>query len=542
MIATDNATFNVLHEPWIPTRSLAGEVMERGILNTLLHAHELSAIEDASPAIQFGLYRLLIAFVMDAYALKEQEDLEELLNTRAFDQQILEQYLTKCGNCFDLFDAERPFLQVAGDPAEESSTTSIAALFQHIPSGSNVNHFHHGLDADQGASPAVCARGLTAIAPFMTAGGQGKSPSINGAPPWYLLVRGRDLFETIVLNCCALPMPWLIDFGLPCWRALEPVQPKLQVSMFSLLQGLTWQPRTVRLIADENGRCTYGGTQCEVLVRQMQFSAGLRAVIEGGRWVDPNAAYRITEKGRFPMRPSEGRELWRDTGPLTLLQQKDSPGDAKVRFERPLLVSQFAKIHEDGALPIDRPLLIECYGLRTDNMKVFEWQQEQLQIPVDVLRHPKAGVQVQAAMDLAEKIDYVIRESLKKAYPREGKGNDKAFDVLITSVKRIYWDRLRPRFDGEFLALVANQASGDIDADSKLAAQWFKILEVEAWRSLDGTLDDLDGNAQSLRRQVEARDCFYNLMNRCRPGSKDTVGKSTKKAGSKAKVTAKGKS
>ena len=83
-------------------------------------------------------------------------------------------------------------------------------------------------------------------------------------------------------------------------------------------------------------QCTYSGCESSVLVRKIHFGPGLRAVIEKGSWIDPSVAYRIDEKGRKPLRPTEGRQIWRDTGPLALLREKDFAGDAPIRFERPL--------------------------------------------------------------------------------------------------------------------------------------------------------------------------------------------------------------
>ena len=42
------ASFNVLHDPWIPIVDMKGERRELGVLDTLRHAHELRAVSDAS--------------------------------------------------------------------------------------------------------------------------------------------------------------------------------------------------------------------------------------------------------------------------------------------------------------------------------------------------------------------------------------------------------------------------------------------------------------------------------------------------------------
>ncbi|MBL8065520.1 MAG: type I-E CRISPR-associated protein Cse1/CasA, partial [Chthonomonadaceae bacterium] len=65
-------TFNVLTEPWIPVIRLDGTRDELGILPCLEQAHELREIRDPSPIIEFGLYRLLVAFVLDALVMADK--------------------------------------------------------------------------------------------------------------------------------------------------------------------------------------------------------------------------------------------------------------------------------------------------------------------------------------------------------------------------------------------------------------------------------------------------------------------------------------
>ncbi|HEU4752670.1 MAG TPA: type I-E CRISPR-associated protein Cse1/CasA, partial [Armatimonadota bacterium] len=199
---TRMASFNVLTEGWIPVTRPDGGREELGILETLRRAHEFAAIRDPSPLVEFGLHRLLVAFVLDALAEAGSApeyplDLKDLLRAGRFDAPLLENYARKCGDVFDLFAPERPFLQTAGAAGGEKP---LAALYPAVPSGTNVHHWHHEVESAMTARPAGAARLLTTLAPFMTAGGAGLSPSINGAPAIYALPTGDSLFETLVLN------------------------------------------------------------------------------------------------------------------------------------------------------------------------------------------------------------------------------------------------------------------------------------------------------------------------------------------------------
>ncbi len=499
-------SFNVLIQPWIPVQSDLG-VIELGILDVLAKAYEFDAILDPSPLVQFGLYRLLITFIMDAYDIQEFNQLEDLLQAGRFEMDRISEYVYKCGNCFDLFDHERPFLQSPADPKLDKEAKSIANLFQHLPTGTNAIHFHHVAENGQAYGPGVCARGLCTIAPFMTSGGSGYAPSINGVPPWYTLIRGHSFFETLVLNCICDPLPYGLDrMTPPTWRENENVYSK-DVTHASLLEGLTWQPRRIRLLPGHGGICSYAGREENVLVSEMIFSPGFKARV-GETWTDPQVAYGISEKGRRSVRPQEERELWRDTGPLLLLQEKEYRGAKKIRFEKPLVVTQFRQLAMERIIDSKRSIIVEAYGAQTDKMKFFEWRFDRLVLPAGLYNEEWAGSLVQDAVDQADLVAYFLGKALKKAYPREGKSNKAAFDDAISNCKRAFWDVLRHEFN-RFLDDLSTHGRNDIDRYSKYIAKWRVVLRDRAVDALEEVLDDLDADAGALERQVAARDSFY---------------------------------
>ena len=60
------ASFDILRKPWVPVLDAAGQKTELGLLETLERAHELQAIQTASPMEEYSVYRFLIVFLMDA--------------------------------------------------------------------------------------------------------------------------------------------------------------------------------------------------------------------------------------------------------------------------------------------------------------------------------------------------------------------------------------------------------------------------------------------------------------------------------------------
>lgn len=69
-------SFDVLAEPWIPVRDQEG-IHDVSVLQALEHATEYLEISDVSPQYEFGIYRMLFAFLMDAYRPSRQWDIED---------------------------------------------------------------------------------------------------------------------------------------------------------------------------------------------------------------------------------------------------------------------------------------------------------------------------------------------------------------------------------------------------------------------------------------------------------------------------------
>lgn len=523
-------TFNILTDPWLPVQTRDRGLQEMGLLHVLEQAHNLDSLVDPAPPIQLGLYRFLIAFLMDALVLRELEDLTAILEQGRFDLAEITRYVDREGTQrFDLFDDLHPFLQSRGkDPKEPKS---VAQLFFHLPSGNNVMHFHHMREDQHAIAPAVCARALCAIAPFMIEGGPGFSPSINGTPPWYVLIRRESLFQTLLLNTYLATDIGLRQGGVAPWRSNQPVVPKQELPCRTLMEGLTWRPRYVRLLPGEGGTCTYSGRPSSILVRKVFFDRGFKFV--GTNWTDPQVAYRTTDKGRLSLRPQEDRQLWRDTGPLLLLREGDYTGKkGRVRFSRPAVIDQLRQFQAPGFRDGPGWEVFEVYGVRADQAKIFEWQYDRLALPQGVGENPLAGSQVQQAIETADQVASCLREAVKQAYPnhrkgdrkKKGDGNTIALDRLIRRAQSRYWSMLERWFSEEFLEALANQDFNDSAAIAALTSEWNEKLRKEGWDSLVEVVDPLDADAEALERQQKALDYYRRgvgkLLDRSEPGKK----------------------
>ena len=503
-------SFDLRVEPWIPVVRLDGRRDELGLVETLLQAAELREVSDPLPTVEFGLYRLLVAVVLDIFQPAGLAELTELFDSGAFDEQKIRRYFEEqYPDRFDLFHPKFPFLQSAD--MEDEAARPLAGLLHPIPSGTNANHFHHRNESDFGVCPAVAARLLTTIAPFTTAGGAGLSPSINGAPPWYVLPRGATVFDTLCLNVPAAESGFYEQAvrGLPpAWARTNPVTATRR-NEAGLVESMTWQPRRIQFLAGDRGVCSLQRGESAIIVREMRFKAGFGVDFP---WTDPNAAYATRSDKVVILRPQEERPVWRDTGPLLLLRKNSYESqDGKVRFERPAVISQFVESLRSGWRKKDDLSDVVIYGMRTDmKMKIFEWHREVLSLPTGFAWASNSLGAAQSEMECADGVAFALKQAVKRAYPREGAGNSNAYNRLVASAQSNFWESLRQAFD-ELLVSIS-QASED---SMRLSAvrQWRTEVQKCAWASLDDAIGDLDTDSDALERATNSRRVFAGKLN-----------------------------
>ena len=502
--------YDLCAEPWIPVLCPDGAMQDVNLRTALTSAHQFLEIRDPIPTVEFGLYRLLVALVLDIFHPEDTEALGEMLDAGKFDEASIDRYFAQYADRFELFHPVYPFLQTGG--MEQQDVKPLSGLLPLIPSGTNALHFHHAHESDFAVCPAAAARLLTMIAPFMTAGGAGLSPSINGAPPWYVLITGASLFETLCLNTCVVNLAQASGDAPPAWRQSAPVKAE-RYKHASLLQALTWQPRRIQLIPGAPGICSMTNAETLVRVSTMRFTAGAACDFA---WQDPNVPYKITDKGPMVLRPQEGKELWRDTGPLLLLEQGDFTSEkGSVQFARPRIVAQFDVLINEGILNSDSICTVTAYGMRTDmKMKVFEWQRECLRLPAKMLGRQSLRTHAQQAMELADSVSYFLKQAIKHVYPRDGAGNNAAFDTLIDQSQRQFWQQLRAQFD-ILLDRLVELPSDPVAYDTELAETriwWQQVLGSLGTKVLNEAIGELDTDAEAMRRQVGARQLFRRTI------------------------------
>lgn len=145
--------FDVLTEPWMGVVDKeTGKVLKVGLRDYIVNAHmyKCSAENKDFAIVRRLQQRLAEAVVVDIYGRRVNDELMSAFNNGRFDANKVDAYFDECiknGTSFDLFDEEKPFMQVDAKTAEnvfkENSIASVSSINAKQCGGNNKVFFQH---------------------------------------------------------------------------------------------------------------------------------------------------------------------------------------------------------------------------------------------------------------------------------------------------------------------------------------------------------------------------------------------------------------
>lgn len=496
------AEFNVLNEPWIPVMTISGTAEKYGIMEALTKAHEMAEVACESPLETYAVQRFLIAFLMDAYRheLLHGRDRKKLFERGKFDPAVIASYIELCRNegvTFDLFDPEKPFYQATFDERYDSDAKikPIANLFHAIPSGNNPVHFEHKVADESECTPAQALRALLAAQLFATSMTQGYPSSVNDTPCYYALLKGRNLFETLCLSMLSVGECQGIDFdsALPAWRDRSPEIPKAEHADVSMLEGLTFRPRRVTIICEEDG-----------MVRKLYFQQG-QSFHPNGRWIDPHVTYSVNKDGDYvTVKPHLGRMPWRDVAAFAF--SKDN------KYSRPATI--LAK--SGNVLDRSDPRIITMYGLTSSQAKYEDWITDSLSVPGDILFDEYKSESLRASMKKVEDTASLVFRtvnSISNAVERTKDGKKKQSEAAAEA-QMVFFTEMHDYVFSEYMPALVEADYSNEDWETVPNKVINKALHDCAKRIVKDYAQKLGSTARCLEAQAEQLRFFNGLLNK----------------------------
>ncbi|MHA1269855.1 MAG: type I-E CRISPR-associated protein Cse1/CasA [Candidatus Helarchaeota archaeon] len=525
--------YNLFDERWITVEDLKGDIRELSLYEVLKNSHEIKQLMEENPIFQMSIYRLLISLIMDIFRLGDRLDLEDLLNRGKFDTGEIDLFKTNYYDKFFLFKEKGAFYQ--GDYVENLPTKSVSQLFMYIPTGNNETFFYHSFDGIHAIAPKYCVKALLTWPLFSTVGGAGYSPGINQKPPWYVLINGKNLFSSIVLNISVQEISENSGDPITPWNSNKYIGKGKKVEKVSTIYGMTFLPRYIHLIPGNGGYCTYSGEWSEHLVREIIFQWGNKFT---GNWIDPNIGYIIDAKrGLRPLRPAEGSRIWQHLSPLILLKEKDEipsiNGKKKGnKYKRAAIIDQYIDMQVfSEEISRDEVLILEIYGIRSDKAKIFEWYKEIFTLPMNLMLIENIGKYVHELVNLAQNlartievsIEFIFREDSNKSKSKSKSKPKSSKHSISIRASREYLSKMETIFKHEFIPKIGNLNPKDLDISNKLDTikkEWGRQASEEAKSIIEHYLDFFDTSAKLLKRKSRAERYFYGA----RKGILDSIG------------------
>jgi CRISPR system Cascade subunit CasA len=506
-------SFSLWREPWIVVDDDSGSALRVSLEKALLESHHLRSLSDTSPLVVAGVHRLLTAILQAIYRPERPGDLARIHGEGRFRPEAVAAFGQQHGARFDLFSTEHPFLQSADiplAPQRGDDLKSVSQLAAETSRSTALSHFRHGRALDEVFCAPCAAAGLVTIPPFISSGGAGLKPSINGVPPIYVLPGGETLFESLALSL-VLP-PFQPQARSPTedrawWTRSGIVKRSSEVDEVGYLHSLTFAARRVRLHPEPMDRpCTRCGAEGTLGVRTMVFEMGESRAKEAAFWQDPFAGYKIAEgKPPVPIRPSAGKALWREFAGLFLSQAAGMQG---TRL-RPRLLDQIADL---GLAEEYAQVPFRCVGVRTDmKAKVFEWIDAGFDVPPALLRDEDAAAHVTMALSFAgECLGYAA--AMFKAAFGKSKKQERHQAIRVRMVDEC-WAELAAPFREYILALPRTAPRSAARIGTSRA--WGDGVTRAALGAFRRAAAETGDDASALRRQVQAeKRCTSGLYHR----------------------------
>jgi CRISPR system Cascade subunit CasA len=377
-------TFNLVDQPWIPVVSQDWQRRDVSLIELFTTWETLKEIQADNPPTTLAIYRLLLAILHRTYQGPKNVDHWEEIQQDNGKKAIA--YLNQWRDRFDLFHPDSPFMQDAAIEQKDAGEVYLASVLHGNNTSTVFCHEHQWSNATLTIPEA--ARLVLRLHNFDTGGRKTGATDSAAVLPMMdaanVLVRGRDLSETLLLNL----MEYDPDGSKPCAVTGEDVpywerayqKPRERIPA-GYIDYLTYQWRRVKLFT-QDGRVSrvalHPGDRLPKDISTSQWECGI--------------AYTKTKKGLMTVRLNSARSLWRDSA--VFLQSAETS-------IRPRILDWVAILKAEEGL-VTSNLHLQILGLNVDNAKPLGWSGQQFAAPLIYLTDKPLWQSLSRAIAIAE--------------------------------------------------------------------------------------------------------------------------------------------
>ena len=531
--------FNLIDEAWIPVVGHPSGAPRVSLREALLDAHHLRAVRHPSPLVTAALHRFLIAAVHAASwpetgigpwgdnREQAQEAWLAVWHAGALPREAIDAYLDRWHDRFWLLGGPKPFMQDPRVADDRRSGPGVLSL--EVDAKGAKPLFHRDLDALVTPDEAACQ--LLAMQLFALGGILTPDPSYKGvitnsaqagaftrAGAACMVVEGRTLFQTLLLNCHGLwpdaPGPGQRRTGdRPTWERDAPLDPHDR-EVTGHLDLLTRRPRRIRLWyrPGPDGRPVVDGAA--VLKGEVNPESSWKSwqAYETMAAFRPLTDLEQKDSTKPPFRAvrfREGRDLWRDSVALVHVASAEASALRSLEWLAKagwLLPGDKDADEPAGPLADLAPLRVLGLGLVNDQKKGEMWRAESVEVPPRLVLDPYARAELGDALAAAEDAGRAVRAATHAlASAVVGENPDPKNVTSLTNAldpTATYWGEMGRRYPAWLDAL----ARATLDDDGRLAIRhaWADDAWEAAHIAFLSLTASLDRSADALRAVANA--------------------------------------
>lgn len=499
--------YNLIDEKWIRCLLAEGNVESMSIRDVLSRSKDIIEIIDSSPLIVASLHRLLLAILERSLNLIKYDDVRRIWTNGCWDNARIDAYLDQWHNRFDLYDSQRPFYQSPG--FLEGKPITINKLFNEMSATNNTVLFDHRFDdVDAKMEASMVARGLVAAQAFALGGGKSATINLLHAPlvgKAVVLLRGNNLFETLSLNL--LPMrnycpttltgeatDEQLSLDRPIWEAESLDKPGVTRPILGYLDLLTWQPRAINLLPDDDSSETFSW------MHMAQGTVGKNDIL-----FDPMVAYHQNkEYGWRPVGIDIDKEPWRNLS--ALIQTTEERKGTRT-------LNSAGNLVRDGLIPRGATYRLDVLGMCSEQAKILQWKHARIPFPASYLNNELLVSYLTDAIAITEQIERSLKAGIyelasKMLYPSSEKSPDKnVVKQMVDSFQAVprYWSVLEIPFYS-LIEELNESVSKNLERENKIMLRWAElVVKMAADDALNDQIGSMGDEARALKAAVMAR-------------------------------------
>ena len=534
--------FNLLEEPWIKVVMVNGSESEVSLKEVFQLAPEIMTLNGELETQNTALMRLLLAIMYSSLITNPNSEYQQFeIPDDAIDlwadiweekrlpvNQILE-YLEKQKDSFWLFHPERPFMQsnIAVSGTEYKTSKLIGDLSE---SSNKIRLFQ----SRAGNEKDVCsfgeaARWLLYLNAYDDTSAKPKSKGLGSPGAGWLgklgqvYLKGRSLFETLMLNFCLLKDgEALWSSGKPYWESTLPAKERDPIELpNNPAELLTIRSRW--LLLESNGDSITGFK----LLGGNYFSKENALTEQYTVWRPVFDGKKKDRKiiGYTPRRHEAHRQIWRDFANIVPINSDDNKGG-----RTPGVVAWVQKLLSEQVLDDQRLLALWTCSVQYGDQYYYvnDLTGDSFSVHMSMLKKLNYAWRERVFLKIktCEKFAYAAGELAKEIALASGASGDAVLESAIDKGRETAYEMLNTPFRGWLRSI--QPESQEIDENvfdewhktaRRLASNLVKVMENS---STDAAVFGRSANDQHYSL-IEAVNHFFARVNRYYPDSREGI-------------------